>query len=71
MGETSTAKGIKYPIAADVGGKTDDAYKVNSYPDYYFIDRAGNLRIADCKNGSVEEAIKALLAEGGATAAAK
>ena len=63
MADTAKAKGIKYPIAADVGGKTDDAYKVNSYPDYYFIDRAGNLRIADCKNGNVEDAIKALLAE--------
>jgi hypothetical protein len=36
---------------------------VDSYPDYYFIDRAGNLRVADCKNGSIEQAIEALLAE--------
>jgi cytochrome c biogenesis protein CcmG/thiol:disulfide interchange protein DsbE len=36
---------------------------VNGYPDYYFIDRSGTLRIADCKNGSVEDAIKALLAQ--------
>jgi thiol-disulfide isomerase/thioredoxin len=63
MADMVTEKGIEYPVAADVDGKTDEAYKVDSYPDYYFIDRAGKLRIADCKNGSVEEAIQALLAE--------
>jgi cytochrome c biogenesis protein CcmG, thiol:disulfide interchange protein DsbE len=63
MKATASEKGIKYLVAADVNGKTDDAYAVDGYPDYYFIDRAGNLRIADCKNGKVEDAIKALLAE--------
>jgi hypothetical protein len=68
MKDTVTAKGIKYLVAADVDEKTVKAYKVNGYPDYYFIDRAGNLRIADCKNASVEDAIQALLAEGEAQA---
>ena len=63
MADTVKAKEIKYPVAADIGGKTNEAYKVDSYPDYYFIDRAGKLRICDCANGSVEDAIKALLAE--------
>ncbi|HEV2296430.1 MAG TPA: TlpA disulfide reductase family protein [Tepidisphaeraceae bacterium] len=63
MKDTVAAKGIKYLVAADVDEKTTKAYKVNGYPDYYFIDRSGNLRIADCKNGSVDEAIEALLAE--------
>jgi thiol-disulfide isomerase/thioredoxin len=71
MAATAKDKGIKYPIAADVDGKTDEAYKVDSYPDYYFIDRAGNLRIADCKNGNVEDAIKSLLGEPAGTAAAR
>ena len=64
MADMVKEKGIEYPVAADVEGKTDESYKVDGYPDYYFIDRAGKLRIADCKNGSVEEAIQALLAEG-------
>ena len=56
-------KGIKYAVTADKEGATIQAYKVNSFPDYYFIDRAGNLRIADCANGKIDQAIEALLAE--------
>jgi thiol-disulfide isomerase/thioredoxin len=63
MADTAKEKGIKYPIAADKAGKTIAAYKVNGYPDYYLIDRAGKLRIADCKNGSVDEAVEALISE--------
>ncbi|MBC8108595.1 MAG: redoxin domain-containing protein, partial [Anaerolineae bacterium] len=63
MSQTVNEKGIKYPVAADVNNKTVEAFGVNGYPDYYLIDRAGNLRIADCKNGTVEAAIKALLSE--------
>jgi thiol-disulfide isomerase/thioredoxin len=63
MAETVKTKGIKYPVAADVSEQTDKAYKVDGYPDYYFIDRAGRLRVADCKNSQVEDAIQALLAE--------
>ena len=55
--------GIEFPVAADTQGKTVAAYRVNGYPDYYFIDRAGNLRIVDCANGKVEEAIELLLSE--------
>ena len=72
--ETMTAmvkeKGIRYPVAADATGALNKAWKVDGYPDYYLIDRAGNLRVADCKNGKVEEAIQALLAESPATARA-
>src|SRR4051794_34306792 len=63
MAETAEQKGIKYPVAADRDGQTVAAYAVDSFPDYYFIDRAGRLRILDCKNGNVEDAIKLLLAE--------
>ena len=69
MEQTVKDKGIEYLVAADSQGKTIDAYMVSSFPDYYFIDRQGTLRIADCANGAVEEAIKALLAES-ATASA-
>lgn len=54
---------LTWPIAADVGGKTVAAWKVDSFPDYYLVDRKGNLRIADCANGDVEKAIELLLKE--------
>jgi thiol-disulfide isomerase/thioredoxin len=63
MAKTAEDKGIKYPIAADLDGKTVEAYAVDGFPDYYFIDRAGKLRILDCKNANVEDAIKLLLSE--------
>ncbi len=65
MASTAKEHGIKYPIAVDIDAQTDDAYRVNGYPDYYFIDRSGKLRIADCRNGSVDDAVAALLAEPG------
>ena len=55
--------GIEFPVASDIENRTVQTYRVNSFPDYYFIDRAGNLRIVDCANGKVEDAIKMLLAE--------
>ena len=63
MASTAKEHGIEYPIAVDIDGQTDEAYRVNGYPDYYLIDRAGVLRIADCKNGSVDDAVAALLKE--------
>ncbi len=63
MVETAQERGIKYPLAIDVDGKTVKSYRVNGYPDYFLIDRTGKLRVADCKNASVEDAIDALLAE--------
>jgi thiol-disulfide isomerase/thioredoxin len=70
MTQTAKELGIKYPIAADAKGDMIKHWKVDGFPDYYLIDRAGNLRIADVKNGKVEEAIQALLAEKSATAQA-
>ena len=61
MGDTVKQKGIKYPVAEDTG--TIAAYKANSYPDYYIIDREGVLRWADIANRDVEKAIKILLKE--------
>ena len=63
MGETVKRYQIEYPVAADANGKTVAAYKANSYPDYYIIDRKGNLRWADFANKDVEKAITTLLAE--------
>ena len=65
MGDTVKQRGIKYPVAEDTG--TIAAYKANSYPDYYIIDRNGVLRWADIANRDVEKAIKILLEEKGKT----
>ncbi len=56
---------IDFPIAVDTDGKTIAAYKVDSYPDYYLIDKFGRLRVADLANSDLERAVKVLLAEKG------
>jgi thiol-disulfide isomerase/thioredoxin len=58
---TVKERGIQYPVAVDQG--TNAAYKANSYPNCYIIDRKGVLRWADIVNRDVEKAIKHLLAE--------
>ncbi len=54
---------IAFPIALDHEGKTVQAFKVDSYPDYYLIDRSGNLRVADLSNGDLERVVQILLDE--------
>lgn len=63
MPETVLDHNITYPVCADKTGKTIEAYKVDGFPDYYFIDRAGRLRVADASNDRLEDIVKALLAE--------
>ena len=63
MAETVKAKGIEYPVAVDTNDTVRKAYKGNSFPDYYIIDRAGNLRWADVVNTDAEKAIQILLKE--------
>ena len=75
MLETVRSKGIEYTVCLDTRGEASANYVVDSYPDYYIIDRDGHLRGADIGNGSVEAAIESLLAEeaakGGATTGGK
>ncbi|MFQ5507352.1 MAG: peroxiredoxin family protein [Planctomycetota bacterium] len=56
-------EGIPFPVAVDSEGKTVEAYRVDSYPDYYLIDRAGKLRVADLANADLDRALEILLAE--------
>ena len=63
MAETAKARGIAYPICVDTKGQTNAEYVVDSYPDYYIIDREGRLRGADIGNGSLEAIVDRLLAE--------
>ena len=61
MSEVVADKGIKFPVAADPTGATNETFKVNSYPDYVIIDQQGNIVVADARNDKVEEIIQALL----------
>ena len=54
---------LPYPVAVDHRGRTVEEYRVDSYPDYYLIDRAGILRYADIADNELERAVKELLAE--------
>jgi redoxin len=63
-------KQIDYTVALDAAtdasgrkGKTVSAYQVDSFPDYYLVDRKGVLRYADVANASVDAAVEELLAE--------
>ncbi len=58
-------KEIAYPVAVDKDGATVKAFGGNSYPDYFVIDRAGNLRFADLANSELDRAVDLLLAEDG------
>lgn len=55
--------GVTFPYAADAKGDFRNALKIDQDPDFYIIDRAGQLRYADVETDSVEVAVKALLAE--------
>jgi len=55
--------GIPYPVCVDASGATVKGFRVDSFPDYYLIDRSGKLRFADLANGEVDRAIEFLLKE--------
>ncbi|MFM1822658.1 MAG: Thiol-disulfide oxidoreductase ResA [Planctomycetota bacterium] len=63
MAATVKDRGIAYPVCIDATGRTNELYSVDSYPDYYLIDRHGRLRGADVSSAGLEKAIEALLAE--------
>ncbi|MFT5200449.1 MAG: hypothetical protein ACI87O_003128 [Planctomycetota bacterium] len=63
MAKVAEKSAIPYPLAIDSSGATVRTYGADSFPDYYLIDRAGNLRVADLANGDLERAVKLLLAE--------
>ncbi len=54
---------ISYPVAIDTIGETVEVFHVDSYPDYYIIDRSGDLRVADLANSELERVIMILLDE--------
>ena len=54
---------LPWPVAVDVDRQTVTAFAVDSYPDYYLIDRSGNLRVADLANRELDRAVEVLLKE--------
>ncbi len=54
---------IPYPVAIDTEGKTVEAFAVDSFPDYYVIDRSGRVRVADLANAELDRVIEILLRE--------
>ena len=51
---------LTFPVAHDAGGTLREALLVDQDPDFYVIDRAGQLRYADIETGSVLSAVEAL-----------
>ena len=63
MADFVKKESLPWASAVDDEGKTVKAFAVDSYPDYYLIDRSGNLRVADLANGELDKAVEALLKE--------
>jgi len=55
--------GVKFLLAHDAESKFREALLVDQDPDFYVIDRAGQLRYADIVTESVETAVRATLGE--------
>lgn len=61
--EAIAEKKVEHLVAHDVDGKFRAALNVDQDPDYYLIDRAGNLRFADIRTEAVSKAVDLLLGE--------
>jgi thiol-disulfide isomerase/thioredoxin len=55
--------GLPFPVCVDSEFRTSRAYRVDNYPDFFLIDRAGRLRVADTGDECVEQVVASLLAE--------
>lgn len=63
MAQIVKDKGIKFPVCHDTDNTTKTTYHVDSYHDYFIIDKQGRLRVADCANSQVEEVVQILIDE--------
>lgn len=61
--EAAARRGATFLLAHDAGNALREALRVDQDPDFYLIDRAGRLRLADVATGSVEPAVRALVEE--------
>jgi thiol-disulfide isomerase/thioredoxin len=58
-----TDQGAKFLTAHDADGSFRKAMVIDQDPDFFIIDRAGNMRYADVDTGSVEAAVEFLVSE--------
>ena len=63
MADFVKKEALPWAAAVDDDGKTVKAFHVDSYPDYYVVDRSGKLRVADLANGELDRVVEALLKE--------
>ncbi|MEZ6234765.1 MAG: TlpA disulfide reductase family protein [Phycisphaerales bacterium] len=61
--EAAERRGVTFPIAIDAEGAFREALLVDQDPDFYLIDRSGQLRFADIETSSVELAVEHLVEE--------
>ncbi|MEO1007887.1 MAG: TlpA disulfide reductase family protein [Planctomycetota bacterium] len=61
--DIAARRGIEFPFARDAGSKLREALKVDLDPDYYLVDRAGQLRYADIDRSALREATRRLVNE--------
>ncbi|MEQ8843801.1 MAG: TlpA disulfide reductase family protein [Phycisphaerales bacterium] len=61
----STAERLRldFPIARDAGSAFREAIKADMDPNFYVIDRAGQVRFADVDRGSIRQAVKTVVEE--------
>lgn len=63
LAEFAERRRISFPLAVDTTGALRDAMATDQDPDFYVIDRAGNLRYADVATNSVSRAVSQLVEE--------
>ena len=61
--DMAASRGVTFRVAHDTAGKFREVLRVDQDPDFYLIDRAGRLRLADITTGSVPEAVMKLVGE--------
>ena len=61
--EAAKTRGVKFTLALDSAGEFRKALKIDHDPDFYVIDRAGQLRYASIASQSVEEACAGVTVE--------
>ncbi len=63
MIQVAKSLGMSYPILFDADKSVFKSFVADSYPDYYLIDRKGNVRFADLANREVDRAVRTLVEE--------
>lgn len=58
-----TESGVGFPVALDAENKFRASLLVDQDPDFYLVDRAGNLRFADITTSSLTDAVTTLVNE--------